>query len=94
MTPPRDLQGFLAQLQASPKWKEIEESESRQSLADLIVTAYEKRKTEEQEAGLLEISLGPDYYRYPIKDMDRVGAYIAQHKQLPQEWRAKESWEE
>lgn len=94
MTTPRDLQGILAQLQASPRWKEAEESGSGQSLADLIIASYEKRKTEEQQAGLLEISLGTACYRYPVKDMDRVGAYIAQHEQLPQEWRVKESWED
>lgn len=88
MTPQQDLQNFLAQLQTSPKWNEIEESGSGQSLADFIIAAYEKRKTEEQEAGLLEISLGPDRYRYHIKDMSKVGAYIAKHGQLPQEWRA------
>ena len=88
MKQPRDLQGLLAQLQTSPKWKEAEESGSRQTLADLIVAAYEKRKTDEQEAGLLEISLGVDSYKYPIKDMAHVGAYIAEYGQLPQEWRA------
>ena len=92
MTTPRDLQGLLAQLQASPRWKEAEES--GQSLADFIIAAYEKRKTEEQQAGLLEISLGTACYRYPVKDMDKVGAYIAQREQLPQEWRVKESWED
>lgn len=90
----RLIQEALAHLQASPKWKEIEESGSGQSLADFIIAAYEKRKTEEQQEGLLEISLGTACYKYPVKDMDRVGAYIAQHEQLPQEWRVKESWEE
>lgn len=94
MTQPKDLQGIIAQLQASPKWKEIEESRSGQSLADFIISAYEKHKTEEQQKGLLEISLGTACYRYSVKDMDKVGAYITQRKQLPQEWRVKESWEE